>query len=227
MDSILGLILSLAAVTIAQTSTSVQCDASFGLNFTYLKPVMALPDPFLFTSGQNVTTFAEWNCRRAEIGSLFQQYELGTLPSKPSMLNASFASNNLTINASDGGKSISFTMPITFPNSSSGSPPFAAMITYGPPTIPIPPNIAVIEFDNSAMALQDNTSSRGVGQFYDLYGNDSTASAMMAWSWGVSRIIDALEMTDSAQINTARIGVTGCSRDGKGALVAGAFEERI
>jgi hypothetical protein len=50
---------------------------------------------------------------------------------------------------------------------------------------------------------------------------------MMAWAWGVSRIIDALEITPGTKINTQRLGVTGCSRNGKGALVAGAFDERI
>jgi hypothetical protein len=34
-------------------------------------------------------------------------------------------------------------------------------------------------------------------------------------------------MTHKANINTKRIGVTECSRNGKGALVAGAFDERI
>lgn len=50
---------------------------------------------------------------------------------------------------------------------------------------------------------------------------------MTAWAWGVSRIIDALEVSPQAQINVQRIGVTGCSRNGKGALMAGAFEPRI
>lgn len=50
---------------------------------------------------------------------------------------------------------------------------------------------------------------------------------MMAWAWGVSRIIDALEQTPAANINTTKLAVTGCSRNGKGALVAGAFDSRI
>ena len=77
------------------------------------------------------------------------------------------------------------------------------------------------------MAQQDSTASRGKGLFYNLYGSSATASAMTAWVWGVSRIIDALEVTPSANINLSKIGVTGCSRDGKGALMAGAFETRI
>ena len=50
---------------------------------------------------------------------------------------------------------------------------------------------------------------------------------MTAWVWGVSRIIDALELSPHANINLNKLAVTGCSRDGKGALMAGAFETRI
>jgi len=66
-----------------------------------------------------------------------------------------------------------------------------------------------------------------MGFFYDLYGRTHPAGAMIAWAWGVSRLIDALEQTPQAMIDTARLGVTGCSRNGKGALIAGAFDERI
>ncbi|KAF8152201.1 hypothetical protein B0H34DRAFT_724252, partial [Crassisporium funariophilum] len=50
---------------------------------------------------------------------------------------------------------------------------------------------------------------------------------MTAWAWGVSRVIDALEITTGHNINLQRLGVTGCSRNGKGAFIAGAFEQRI
>jgi len=60
-----------------------------------------------------------------------------------------------------------------------------------------------------------------------LYGNNHPASSMIAWAWGVSRIIDALEKTPGANIDPKRVAVTGCSRNGKGALTVGAFDERI
>jgi cell division septation protein DedD len=84
-----------------------------------------------------------------------------------------------------------------------------------------------LNFNNDNIAQQQGTSSRGRGIFYDLYGSNHNAGALIAWAWGVSRIIDVLEATPSAQINAARIGVTGCSRNGKGAIFAGAFDERI
>lgn len=85
----------------------------------------------------------------------------------------------------------------------------------------------MLNFNNDQIGQQNDASSRGKGLFFDLYGSDATASAMAAWAWGVSRIVDALEVTPQAQVNINRIGVTGCSRNGKGALMAGAFEPRI
>src|SRR5690606_39676002 len=67
----------------------------------------------------------------------------------------------------------------------------------------------------------------GNGKFYTLYGSNHGAGAMTAWAWGVSRLIDALEKTPSANIDASRLGMTGCSRNGKGALIAGALDERI
>lgn len=82
-------------------------------------------------------------------------------------------------------------------------------------------------YQNSEMGAQDSTASRGQGLFFNLYGSNATASAMTAWAWGVSRIIDVLESTPNAQLNPQKVAVTGCSRNGKGALVAGALDTRI
>lgn len=122
-----------------------------------------------------------------------------------------------------GGKSISFTAKISG-NSGTKVP---AIIAYGGASIPIPAGVATITFNNDDMAAQQDKSSRGKGKFYNLYGASHSAGAMSAWAWGVSRIIDALESTTGHNIDTTKIGVTGCSRNGKGAMVAGAFDDRI
>ncbi len=52
--------------------------------------------------------------------------------------------------------------------------------------------------------------------------------AYSAWSWGVSRLIDGLELVQNdLPIDLKRLAVTGCSFAGKMALFAGAFDERI
>ena len=137
--------------------------------------------------------------------------------------------NEITVTVSDAGKAISFAASITLP--SVGSPPYPAMIGLG--RITIGPDqlrslgVATIILPNDVLAEQHDATSRGHGRFYDLYGADHPAGSMIAWAWGVSRLIDALEQTPAAAIDTTRLGVTGCSRNGKGALIAGAFDDRI
>lgn len=94
-------------------------------------------------------------------------------------------------------------------------------------SIPSQPGIATITFDNDGMAAQQSKSSHGTGLFFNLYGSSATAGATTAWAWGVSRLIDALELTPAANIDTTKLGVSGCSRNGKGAFIVGALEPRI
>ncbi|RHZ62550.1 putative extracelular cellulose binding protein (Cip2) [Aspergillus thermomutatus] len=194
-----------------------------------LQSITTLPDPFswypLSQSGR-VATLSDWKCRQSHISTLLQQLELGTKPPAPSSVTSTFTQNKLTITASNAGKTISFTATITYP-SGTGAGPYPAMIAYGGLSIPLPPGVASITFDNSQIAQQTDQSSRGRGLFYDLYGANHSAGAMIAWAWATSLLIDRLEATPAARINTPRIGVTGCSRNGKGALVAGAFDPRI
>jgi len=63
-----------------------------------------------------------------------------------------------------------------------GTAPYPVIIAYSGLSVPVPPGIAVITFDNSEMGQQNDQSSRGVGLFYDLYGSNATASSMMAWA---------------------------------------------
>jgi hypothetical protein len=49
----------------------------------------------------------------------------------------------------------------------------------------------------------------------------------MAWAWGASRLIDVIQQTEGSVIDVGALGVTGCSRNGKGAFTVGVFDERI
>ena len=76
--------------------------------------------------------------------------------------------------------------------------------------------------------------------FYQLYpelcegicSGTSNSGEYAAWSWGVSRLIDGIEIATHQSVNplpidVSHLGVTGCSFAGKMALFAGAFDERI
>jgi len=221
----------------AQTVTVTQrgsgdgaCTAPPTPPFSSLPTDPFLPDPFTFFDGTPVRTQAQWTCRRAEIASLAQQFEYGDKPATPaSATTATFSGNTLAVTVTANGRTISFNASITYP--STGSAPFPAVIGVGGSSLNNSAlaglGVAVINFPNNEIAQQNNQSSRGVGKFYDMFGSGHSAGAMMAWAWGVSRLIDALEKTPAARIDTARLGATGCSRNGKGALVVGAFDDRI
>lgn len=57
-------------------------------------------------------------------------------------------------------------------------------------------------------------------------GIPSLKGVLTAWAWGFHRVLDALNLT-VPEIDAGRVGVTGCSRLGKGALAAGLFDTRI
>ncbi|KAF9528068.1 hypothetical protein CPB83DRAFT_907213 [Crepidotus variabilis] len=153
-----------------------------------------------------------------------ETYELGPKPT--SSVTATYASNKITITVTEGSTSIQFVATITPPASSSTKGPYPAFIPLGGASIPIPSHVALISFNNEEIAA---TNPRAQGKFYTLYGKTHPAGGLMAWAWGVSRVIDALEKlpASTTNIDTTRLGVTGCSRNGKGAMIAGAFDDRI
>jgi hypothetical protein len=185
-----------------------------------------LPDPFTFSDGKKVTTKAEYTCRQEEILNAFEQYELGDLPGAPTSLTASMSGNSISIRVTVGSNTQTFSASISGGSTSSPKP---AIITIGGSSIPIPNTVATINFGNDAFAQQNGQGSRGVGTFYTLHGQSHSAGALTAWAWGVSRVIDGLEQLGSSVtgIDTTRLGVTGCSRNGKGAFVVGALDKRI
>lgn len=194
-----------------------------------LPEIPLLPDPFVFMDGSPVATKTQWLCRRAEIAAQAQHYELGIKPITPLQVAGSVSSEKVTVIVRDNGKQIAFDALITLPDT--GTAPYPAMIGIGNSYLNNAElsrqGIAVIQFPNNLLGEQQNGESRGKGLFYEIYGSDHSASAMMAWAWGVSRLLDVLHTSSNTLIDTQRVGVTGCSRNGKGALVAGAFDERL
>lgn len=210
--------------------TPRECATPVMPSYSSLESNPKLPDPFKFMDGSQVTSKEDWECRRAEIAALAQEFQYGYKPNTPySATTGSLDTDTLTVNVTDNGTSVSFTCSITYPDT--GSKPYPAIIGIGASNLNnealLSMGVAVINFPQNQIAEQINASSRGKGLFYDMYGSNHSASATMAWAWGVSRLIDAIEKTPEAGIDPDRLAVTGCSRNGKGALVVGAFDERI
>jgi len=223
--------LAIAALGLAGAEcVEAGCDIPPLPGYSELPVIHLLPDPFLSMDGSRIEHRDDWDCRRAEIAAQVQEYELGPKPAPPQNVAGSFTDGLLNVKVADEGREISFAAEIEYPPT--GSAPFPAMIILGSRTgldatgTISGQGVAKIYLQNDDIAEQKDSGSRGKGKFYDLYP-EHPAGALMVWAWGASRLIDALEQTPGANIDTRRLGVTGCSRNGKGALVVGAFDERI
>ncbi|GAA2260271.1 hypothetical protein GCM10009853_011630 [Glycomyces scopariae] len=185
-----------------------------------------LPDPFTRIDGSRVTTRSQWECRRSEIKELAERTVYGDKP-QPDSTTGTVTSSRITVNVSDNGRSTSFSASVQLP---SGSGPFPAVIVYGgfgadTSTI-LAAGAAVVNYDPGAVGAEGTPRNNKQGAFYTLYGATSTTGVLMAQAWGVSRIIDVIEQSGGSILNNST-GVTGCSRYGKGAFVAGAFDQRV
>ena len=88
--------------------------------------------------------------------------------------------------------------------------------------------VARIDWPNTDVGAETGTGRAREGAFFRLYGDEvRSTGTLMAWAWGVSRIVDAIAAADQQLLRADAVGVTGCSRYGKGALAAGAFDQRV
>ena len=187
-----------------------------------------LPDPFRKLDGTRISAQSEWRCRRAEIKKLAERYVYGEKPVKPATVTGTVSSTSITVNVSQNGRSASFSAGVQLP---SGTGPFPAVVVlggFGADTATIrATGAAVINYDPLAVGREGTPRNNKQGAFYTLYGNTSSTGLLVAWAWGVSRIIDVIEQSGGTILKADGVGVTGCSRYGKGAFAVGAFDQRI
>ncbi|MEI9944565.1 MAG: hypothetical protein WDN26_10145 [Chitinophagaceae bacterium] len=203
-----------------------------------LPVVDPLTDPFAWSNGKGRSTkFSDWEHRRNEIKAEVENYEVGRKPPKPETVTASFVraatgdSGVLTINITANGQSMTMTSKISLP---SGNGPFPAVIGMNSLNGSVPAEvftsrkIARVTFSHNQVTVYNRPQN--TDPFYRLYPDQNVdhSGQYAAWAWGVSRLIDGLELVQSSlPIDLKHIAVTGCSYAGKMALFAGAFDERV
>ncbi|MDR2594822.1 MAG: T9SS type A sorting domain-containing protein [Fibromonadaceae bacterium] len=189
-----------------------------------------LPDPFMKMNGQRMTAKDEWICRRQEIRKLLEKTVYGEMKVTPfSATTGTVSKTSISVTVSDNGKTATFTASVDLP---SGNGPFPAMIIYGGfggPSASTLKNqgVAVITFDPAKGGAEGTNRNNKSGAYYTLYGANSNLGILAAQAWAVSRIIDVIQKSDGSILKWDAIGVTGCSRYGKGSFVAGVFDQRI
>ncbi|HEX4701494.1 MAG TPA: cellulose-binding domain-containing protein [Pseudonocardiaceae bacterium] len=187
-----------------------------------------LPDPFTRLNGTRITSTSDWTCRREEILQLAEKDIYGQKPAKPASVTGTVSSTNITVNVSDQGKSASFSASVQLP---SGTGPFPAVVVVdglGADTATIlGTGVAVINYNPFLVGNEGTPRNAKTGAFYSIYGSTSSTGLLMAWAWGVSRLIDVVQQSGGNILRADAMGVTGCSRFGKSAFVIGAFDQRI
>jgi len=191
-----------------------------------------LPDPFKKLDGMRMTSKAEWRCRREELKKIAEKYVYGEKPPKPEMVSGTVTDKTITVKVTSGGKSTTFSASVALAGTGTGAAP--GIIVYGGAGFGAPldaavvkgEGVALINYDPYAVGKEGTGRANKAGAFYDIYGSTSKAGLLVAWAWGVSRIIDVIEQSGGTILKPS-IGVTGCSRFGKGSFVAGVFDQRV
>ena len=198
---------------------------------TELPVIKDLPDAL-----EGVGSFGDWERRRNEIGSLIQHYGIGTKPvMEPGQVTAHMEGDTaIVVDVKVNGETLTLRSLIRYPNV--GRPPYAVMI--GTDMLTLPRQL----FEGRPVAFMtfrsaDVNDYKQFGQHHDrsehafdrLYPELTANGAYSEWAWGMSRLIDGLQLLgpETTKIDTRRIGVSGCSYAGKMALYCGAFDERI
>lgn len=201
-----------------------------------LPSIQELPDLFQMSDGTRVTTFEHWRKRRVEIQQILQYFAYGHLPPRPDAITADVKSNEVlqqdfgasrqSIRLSIGSASkLPLDISIHMPNSERPCP-VIVMPVHRISELPCLPHVlargyALLQYERDDLA-PDKPGIVGPAQ--SAYPESDWAT-LAVWAWGAMRVVDYLQMRTDFDLE--RIVLTGHSRDGKAALLAGALDERF
>src|SRR5688572_30578305 len=203
-----------------------------------LPSVKELPDPITFQDGSRLKSPQDWPRRRAELQEMILHYQYGRMPAPPgNTRGVELISHNVTTPAEATHKQFKLTfgpdhrgsliLDLTIPK---GRGPFPVILRgdwgWHKTSSDITANVikrGYILADYNRVELAPDNKNRDAG-IYPLYP-DHDFGAVAAWAWGFHRCVDFLVTQDF--VDKDKIAVTGHSRGGKAALVAGATDTRI
>lgn len=211
------------------------------------KTAVSLPELMRFANGRPVEKAEQWAERRKEILALFENCMYGKMPdaaeesvSYAIAPGAEAQEREMRITVSREGKEVSFTVRVTLPDEPAAGTPcyieYCPFSWFGKPLtshnmkIAAGRGYAAIQYDPVAVA-SDNDHYEGA--YFGLYpyseDRERQDGVLLAWAWGASRILDALEAGAGKElgIDPGMCMVAGVSRYGKSAAVAGAYDERF
>lgn len=195
-----------------------------------------LPDPLVFRNGDRITTAAQWPARREEMRALLLEHEYGRVPPAPGNVRldaelergarfdgaAEFRAVRIAFGPDHG---LSTTVHWYHPAGATGPTPVILRFGLGGEHAPaaLARGYAFVCFEQTS--LDPDTEG------YDEAGPAQTAypdhdwGSLAVWAWCASRVMDYIETIPD--IDAAKAVITGHSRTGKAALLAGALDARF
>lgn len=203
---------------------------------------LPLPDVLRDAQGRRITTAVEWRAQRPRLLKAIE-VEYGALPPIPPATTGHILHSHplerlgnarhtqYRLSTGPNGQ-VTFLLDLLTPAAEEGAWP--VIVTgdgcWGFVTDDIAAEVlqrgyALAQFIRTEIApdVSPARAERRAG-LYSLYPG-SDFGALAAWAWGYQRCVDFL--TTLPEVDAARIAVTGHSRGGKAALLAGATDERI
>lgn len=203
-------------------------------DFAAMPSVPDLPDPLLMREGGTlvpVVTPGQWSRQRQWIKAQFEHWIFGKMPPPPGNLRAVVTGTHMegTVAVRDvrlefgPGHKGTLRLQLMIPP---GKGPFPVFLTNHPRTRPWVATavrrgyIGCIYFAADPIYGNEDDSDRYI-ELYPAYD----FSCLARWAWASMRAVDYLYTLP--EIDKKKIGLTGHSRNGKQALLAAAFDERI
>ena len=194
-----------------------------------------LPDLFTFDNGDPVESPEDWERRRTELKAMLLYYQYGEIPRRPNRVEA--VEKNQAPHPSgmgtvetvtleiDGDETLRFRAVLYLPKHAGRRPVVIREEGNlgGRAESPIFMEKGYIFIEYARHDL-DPDRDRVVGPAQAAYPNHDWET-LAVWAWCGMRLIDYLE--SRGDVDLARIAMTGHSRGGKMALLAGALDERI
>jgi len=189
------------------------------------------PDPFLPDPLAGIRTPAQWKSQREQIRAQFEQWVFGRMPPAPDNLRAivTTAGNEGGIVIRDvrlefgPGHKATLRVQLMIPP---GKGPFPVFLTNHPRNWPWAASavrrghIGCIYFATDPKYGNADDADK----FIELYP-EYDFSCLARWAWAGMRAVDYL--CTLPEVDNKRIAIAGHSRNGKQALLAAAFDERI